>query len=114
MFVRSPSGDFIRLYISRDKNEKTVFGEQCTKRLCRAMKDTSPDLDLHMLKKDFTVAIGWESIAKVEVSQFEGKKISEIKWINRLVEQFNIDKDAVVNRYKLSSSSAGAELPWSL
>ena len=67
-----------------------------------------------MLKRTSIIFLGWDRIAKIVVSQVEGGKVPEVNWINSLVEGANIDKAAVLARYKLACASAGVDLPWSL
>ena len=78
------------------------------------LKGVHPDLEFNMLKRTSIICLKWDRIAKIVVSQVEGGKVSEVNWINSLVEGASIDKAAVLARYKLACASAVVDLPWSL
>ena len=67
-----------------------------------------------MLKRTSIICLKWDRIAKIVVSHVEGGKVSEVNWINSLVEGASIDKAAVLASYKFACASAGVDLPWSL
>ena len=109
--VALPSGETARIYISPDKSEKQIFTEMATKRLVDAVKKIHPTglPEVHGLKRDGMVTIGWQRAIKVEP---KADKTCSLLLIPDLVDKYHLNKDAIEESFNVSLAATGVNLQW--
>ena len=110
-----PDGN-IRLYISRDKTQKDISREICTRKLVDALRATHTGDQLGNLSMDRlfgAVSLDGAPLVKVNV---DVRSNPTLLWINKTVAKYNIDKKLVNDTFLAAASRQGAlaTADWSL
>ena len=77
-YVALPSGETVRVYIGPDKSMKQKFTELFGKKLKQAFLTAHADAEIHFLKNEGTVTLGWERVAQVRP---KADKTCTIWWV---------------------------------
>ena len=109
LWVKLPDGRQVQLYVGPDKNDKTVATEVSCKRLKDAVMSAHPSLDIHALKRDGVLCIGWEYA--VRVIPHPDKSV-ELMWIRDVLDKFKLNKKLITDKFNALSSATGINLPW--
>lgn len=91
---------------------KQKFTEIFSKRLKQAFLSVHADKEIHFLKKEGVITIGWERLAQVRP---KADKTCTVWWIHEAAERHGVKKDKIQETFDGLCRSAGASsLPWSL
>jgi hypothetical protein len=102
--VKSPGGEPCRLYVSEDKSARVVQVEMATKRLQRAIVETS-GVACHMVKKDGVVTTNLVPLAKIDAT-CDGE--CQILWHGDALAKTTVSKEKVLEHFAASAKGRAA------
>ncbi len=97
MQCASPNGRQVDLFIGPDKSPKQVRTEILGKQLVQAIKETHPQLPIHLLRRDGVVKTNWTSFVKVEPSSHD---VAVLRWDERVVAEKGIRKEDIAEAFE--------------
>ena len=88
------------------------FTKIYSKKLKQAFQAIHADREIHLLKKEGTVTVGWERLAQVRP---KADKTCALWWVNEAVNKYEINKERIQETFdNLCRSVSASSVTWSL
>lgn len=108
--VEPLGGSRIDVFISKDKNKKTLREEAAARKLLRAFRQIYEDKKPHLVKKDSSITVDWVHVAEIEATPEQTK----VLWNHAGVQKAGIVKNKIMEAFEEGGNFSAAKVEWSL
>ena len=110
-FCKTPDGEQVEIYISRDKSRKQVQTELVAKKLGKVLEPLLPAGRLHVLKQEGLLTWKWKPLARVTC--YAGKSY-HVHWNPAVLRLVSINREEVLESLEALHGASADGIEWSL
>ena len=101
----------VRIYLSRDKSNKTIASEILLKKALSAAKALWPDKDWTTIRSDCALAVDWQPVFLLEPHP---NQTYTVRQNPPVVAKYELDLETFKDRLAKSQGRRGDNIQWSL